>query len=112
MILNFRSLYLNYININDITKKINDLLFVKQDLENKLHHVLLCLQEESSDKVQVEGVNTTLRSQVATLKEQMQLAEQLQNKINRLSKISVRNVNKAAVKKIIVCRQPTGSYLT
>ena len=67
----------------------------KQDPENKLYHVLLCLQEESSDKVQVEGVNTELRSQVATLKkERMELAEQLQNKINCLGKISVRNVSK------------------
>ena len=67
----------------------------KQDPENKFYHVLLCLQEESSDKVQVEGVNTELRSQGATLKkERMELSEQLQNKINGLGKISVRNVNK------------------
>ena len=63
--------------------------------EFKSSYVLLCLQEESSDKVQVEGVNTELRSQVATLKkERMELSEQLQNKINCLGKISVRNVSK------------------
>ena len=34
-----------------MNKKINDLLLAKQDPENKLYHVLLFLQEESSDMV-------------------------------------------------------------
>ena len=34
--------------------KENTFLLAKQDLEDQLYHVLLSLQEESSDKVKVE----------------------------------------------------------